>query len=76
MNRRIFVTGCLTAAAGSVGAAASTAPSPTRWSRLRRKLMRSHIAVLLGVGAVIGVGAWRHRRDTAPAQHVPPWERK
>jgi hypothetical protein len=75
MNRRIFVTGCLAAAAGSVGAAAST-PSPTRWARLRRKLMRSHIAILLGGGAVVGVGAWRHRRNSDPSAHIPPWERK
>lgn len=80
MNRRIFALGCLAAlAAGdpASGLAARAQPSPTRWSRLRRKLMRSHVVILLVAGVAIGVGAWWHRPGKSGSRRDSrrPWER-
>jgi hypothetical protein len=78
MNRRMFAIGCLAlASAGAADAAqvAAAVPSPTRWGRLRRKLMRSHMAVLLIGGALVGIGAWCARPRGSRPDRIPPWER-
>jgi hypothetical protein len=79
MKRRIFAIACVAAVTvgGASNVTAATAePSPTRWGKLRRKLLRSHVVILLLGGAVIGFGAWWHRPRDSAADRGPPWERR
>jgi hypothetical protein len=72
MNRRTFALACLAAVGGRPAASATPSASPSLWSQVRRKLLRTHFAVLGIAGVVVGVGAWRHRSS---ADRVPPWEK-